>query len=75
MQNVQIARCVIFFADYINKILNRYDFKGEYTKQKVEEIRKIANEYVKRHAKQNHYQIYKKCKREPAMNAQINRKE
>lgn len=37
--------------DYINKILNRYDFKDEYTKQKVEEIRKIANEYVKRHAK------------------------
>lgn len=32
--------------DYINKILNRYDFKDEYTKQKVEEIRKIANEYV-----------------------------
>lgn len=33
--------------DYINKILNRYDFKDEYTKQKVEEIRKIANEYVR----------------------------
>lgn len=33
--------------DYINKILNRYDFNDEYTKQKVEEIRKIANEYVR----------------------------
>lgn len=33
--------------DYINKILNRYDFKDEYTKQKVEEIRRIANEYVR----------------------------
>lgn len=33
--------------DYINKILNRYDFKDENTKQKVEEIRKIANEYVR----------------------------
>lgn len=32
--------------DYINKILNRYDFKDEYTKQKVEEIRRVANEYV-----------------------------
>lgn len=37
--------------DYINKILNRYDFKDEYTKQKVEEIRRIANEYVGRAAK------------------------
>ena len=33
--------------DYINKILNRYDFKDDYTKRTVEEIRKIANEYVK----------------------------
>lgn len=32
--------------DYINKILNRYDFNDEYTKQKVEEIRTIANKYV-----------------------------
>ena len=37
--------------DYINKILNRYDFKDEYTKQKVEEIRRVANEYVERRAK------------------------
>lgn len=33
--------------DYINKMLNRYNFKDEYTKQKVEEIRKIANGYIK----------------------------
>lgn len=32
--------------DYINKTLNRYDFKDEHTKQKVEEIRKIANGYI-----------------------------
>ena len=32
--------------DYINKILNRYNFKDEYTKQKVEEIRIIANQYI-----------------------------
>lgn len=32
--------------DYINKILNRYNFKDEYTKQKVEEIRIIANKYI-----------------------------
>jgi len=36
--------------DYINKILDRYNFKDEYTKQKVEEIRKIANEYVEKHS-------------------------
>ena len=33
--------------DYINKILNRYKFQDEYTKQKAEEIRKKANEYLK----------------------------
>lgn len=32
--------------DYINKIINRYNLKDEYTKQKVEEIRNIANQYV-----------------------------
>lgn len=37
--------------DYINKILNRYNFKDEYTKQKVEEIRRVANDYVERRAK------------------------
>jgi len=32
--------------DYINKIIDRYDLKDKYTKQKVEEIRKIANVYI-----------------------------
>lgn len=32
--------------DYINKILNRYNIKDEYTKRQVEEIRKIANNYI-----------------------------
>jgi len=32
--------------DYINKILNRYNLKDEYTKQQVEEIRNIANQYI-----------------------------
>ena len=36
--------------DYINKILNRYDFKDEYTKQKIEEVRKIANNYIENNA-------------------------
>lgn len=37
--------------DYINKILNRYNFKDEYTKQKVEEIRIIANKYISERAR------------------------
>ena len=37
---------IIKEEDYINRILNRYNFIDEYTKQKVEEIRKIANEYI-----------------------------
>lgn len=32
--------------DYINKILNRYDFEDNETKEKIEKIRKIANEYI-----------------------------
>lgn len=32
--------------DYINKILDRYDFEDEKTKEKTEKIRKIANEYI-----------------------------
>lgn len=37
---------ILIKEDYINKILNRYEFKDEYTKQQVEEIRKIANGYI-----------------------------
>ena len=32
--------------DYKNKILNRYNLKEDYTKQKVEEIREISNKYI-----------------------------
>lgn len=32
--------------DYINKIINRYNLKDEYTKQKVEEIRIMASKYI-----------------------------
>ena len=31
----------------MNKIINRFNFKDEETKEKVEEIRKIVNTYVK----------------------------
>ena len=32
--------------DYINKILDRYDFENKETKEKIKEIRKIANKYI-----------------------------
>lgn len=32
--------------DYINKIINRFDFKNQEIKEKIEEIRKIANVYI-----------------------------
>lgn len=32
--------------DYINKILDRYNFEDKDTKEKIEKIRKIANEYI-----------------------------
>ena len=38
-------------GDYINKTLDRYNLKDEYTKKAVDEIRKIANDYVERQAK------------------------
>lgn len=42
---------IIKEENYINKILDRYNFIDEYTKQKVEEIRKIANEYIEKGTK------------------------
>ena len=44
--NFKISFKILKDEDYINKILNRYNFKDEYTKQKVEEIREIANKYI-----------------------------
>lgn len=32
--------------DYINKILDRYDFENKETKEKIKKIRKTANEYI-----------------------------
>ena len=33
--------------DYINKILDRFNFKDEETKAEIKEIRSIANAYIK----------------------------
>ena len=38
---------IIKEKDYINKIIDRYNFQDQSTKTKVEEIRKLANEYIK----------------------------
>ena len=32
--------------NYINRILNRYDIKDEYTKNAIEKIKTKANEYI-----------------------------
>ena len=37
---------IIKEANYINKILDRYDIKDEYTKNAIEKIRTKANEYI-----------------------------
>ena len=37
---------IIKEQDYINKTLDRYNFEDKETKEKMEEMRKIANEYI-----------------------------
>ena len=37
---------IIKQKDYINKIINQFNFKDEETKEKVEKIRNLANEYL-----------------------------
>ena len=50
--NFKSSLQIIKEEDYINKILNRYNFKDERTRQQVEEIRIIANEYMNRKLKE-----------------------
>lgn len=38
--------------NYINKILDRYDFKNKDTKEKIDKIRKTANEYIDKKVKE-----------------------
>ncbi len=44
--NYKISFEIIKEKDYINKILDRYHFEDEKTKEKIEEIRKISNNYI-----------------------------
>ena len=46
--NFEISFKILKEEDYINKILSKYDFKDEKTKNAVEEIRNIVNEYIKK---------------------------
>lgn len=45
--NFDYSKKVILKENYINDILNRFDFKNEKTKIQIGEIRSIANEYLK----------------------------
>ena len=44
--NYKVSFKILKEENYINKILDRYDLKNQYTKQSVVEIRKIANKYI-----------------------------
>lgn len=46
--NFKYSFQIINNENYINRILNRYNMKDEYTKQKVKEIKDIINEYIKK---------------------------
>ena len=37
--------------DYINKTFDRFDFKDEKTKEDMEKIKEIANEYIEEKSK------------------------
>jgi len=47
--NFKISFQILKKEDYINKILDNYKFKDEYTKNAMEEIKKIANDYIEKH--------------------------
>lgn len=45
--NFEFSKKSIAEGNYINDILNRFDFKNEQTKMQIEEIKKISNEFLK----------------------------
>ncbi len=44
--NFNVSFEIIKNENYIDRILNRYDMRDEYTKNAIEEVRKIANNYI-----------------------------
>lgn len=49
--NFKVSFEILKEKDYINKILDRYNFKDKETKEKIEKIRKIANGYIEERIK------------------------
>lgn len=46
--NLEISLKYVKENNYIDDVINRFEYKDEETKEKVEQIRKHANEYVRR---------------------------
>ena len=44
--NFNVSFEIIKNGNYIDGILNRYNMRDEYTKNAIEEVRKIANNYI-----------------------------
>lgn len=51
--NFKTSFQIIQRENYINQILDRYNFKDKQTKEEVEKIREIANNYIKEKALEN----------------------
>ena len=51
--NFKTSFQIIQRENYINQILDRYNFKNKQTKEEVEKIREIANNYIKEKALEN----------------------
>lgn len=44
--NLKSTLKILKKEDYINKIIDRFNFNNEETKEKIEEIRKVVNQYI-----------------------------
>lgn len=49
--NFDISFEILYKKDYINKIMDRYNIKNKNTKEMFEEIRKVANNFIKQQIK------------------------
>lgn len=44
--NFKITFTILNEANYMNQIINRFDFKNQQTKELIEKVRKIVNDYI-----------------------------
>ena len=44
--NFKITFTILNEANYMNQIINRFDFKNQQTKELIEKVRKIINDYI-----------------------------